>query len=320
MMTKEKFRFIVFSVGCGIAALIMGFSFNAEMNLKERIAPALKAGVNGKIGQINDLLLAGQKGLLVLQDSEAIKKALPLLDQWSGSPGNYSYVEARNTVEAQIEAVQKAYGFVNIMLVNAQGKVVFVYKPERIFHLNDPSPFRGAYSSMVAVGGNLGGVRPSSLVDERMVVDRVGLVYGSEKELLGFVHVEIPAASLCAILKGSGASQKTEETFLVSVAPGDKAIFLSALDEGLEALLKTSVDLGAKADVPVVKAALGEAGSGDGRDHRGNSVFSVWQPIPALEAGIVTSVNAGETFKSIVDLRNFALIGFGVAFLMIMCV
>ncbi len=98
MMTPEKFRLLVFTVGCVVAALIMGFSFNEEMNLRERLAPSLKAEVGGKAGQVNEILSNRQQGSSVSQKGDTFNEAVLGLDEGNPALKSPAYLEARKKI------------------------------------------------------------------------------------------------------------------------------------------------------------------------------------------------------------------------------
>jgi hypothetical protein len=80
MMTSNKFRFIVFTAGCALAALILGFSFNAEMNLKERTAPSHAIGVNSAASQVDTAPFPGMDLNNFSQDPSYVAARKKILD------------------------------------------------------------------------------------------------------------------------------------------------------------------------------------------------------------------------------------------------
>ena len=99
---------------------------------------------------------------------------------------------------------------------------------------------------------------------------------------------------------------QTGETILTT-AFSRGALFLTPSRHDPDAALTRSVTSGHAYDLPIQAAVQGQSGSGTAVDYRGEQVVATWQPVPALQGGIVVKMDTREAYATIAQTQRILL-------------
>ncbi|MBF0521920.1 MAG: HAMP domain-containing protein [Candidatus Omnitrophica bacterium] len=305
MRIKSKLT-VTFLAVAVIPMLLVGYFifYNSRNSLQVQILHALEANAEFKANTINDYILERKSDLFILQNRNVIKSFLPVLDQFKNDPSNLSYVEAKKTVDAQLVIMQKAYNYVDIMLVNKEGIVIYVTNPQHQIELNKPLVNKEEVLQKVKASAYIGEVHRFDSKEHPYCLDLAGAVSGSANEFAGLVYVELCMRPMYEITQKVKIFGPSMEVLLVKKTADNKVLFLSPLKGAPDAALEKTVPLGSQEAIPAQKAALGETGSGISVDYRGKKVLSAWRPISVLGWGLVAKVDVEEAFASINKLEE----------------
>ncbi|MEI6438452.1 MAG: HAMP domain-containing protein [Candidatus Omnitrophota bacterium] len=309
MKIRGKVTVILLAVAL-IPTLLIGYFIlsNAEKALEVQLFRRLEIGAEFKVKMVTDLFQEQTKDLSFLQSSEVIRRYFPVLDQFRNDTSNPSYLGAKQVVDAYLSVMQQAFDFVDIMLINSAGEVVYVSNPGHKDELNLPEAHQAEYTHKLKAGFSVSGPYRSIHEAGAFVYHIVGPIAGSTGAPVGYVHAESSMSPIYGIIRQAISYKGSLEFLLAKQVPGKKIVFLSPLKEDPLAILKKTVDVGSNVAIPAQKAALGESGSAITFDYRGKKVLSVWRSIPALNWGLVGKVDVEEAFAPIKKLQTTAVL------------
>ncbi len=235
-----------------------------------------------------------------------IKRNLPLLYARSGE-GAMSSANALRELDSQLKPFQVDYGYLDVMLTDQHGRVVYVsneaLRPKLV---GKPLPDRSVYEegkkaiyfSDIFVNGAR---------DNTFEMYCVAPIKGLSGKFIGEVVIEIDMGPIYRFIQDNTGLGETGEA-LIAKKEGDAAVFLSPLRNNPEAALKKMITINDMVAYPAHMAARGENGSGIARDYRGTEVLAAWRYIPLLRWGLVTKINADEAFAPVAQLRTFFIV------------
>ncbi len=235
-----------------------------------------------------------------------IKRNLPLLYARSGE-GAMSSANALRELDSQLKPFQVDYGYLDVMLTDQHGRVVYVsneaLRPKLV---GKPLPDRSVYEegkkaiyfSDIFVNGAR---------DNTFEMYCVAPIKGLSGKFIGEVVIEIDMGPIYRFIQDNTGLGETGEA-LIAKKEGDAAVFLSPLRNNPEAALKKMITINDMVAYPAHMAARGENGSGITRDYRGTEVLAAWRYIPLLRWGLVTKINADEAFAPVAQLRTFFIV------------
>ena len=235
-----------------------------------------------------------------------IKRNLPLLYARSGEGTRASSANnlTLRELDSQLKPFQMDYGYLNLMLTDQHGRVVYVsddaLRPELVGKpLRDRNIYekgkKAIYFSDIFV---------NKARDNTFEMYCVALVKGLNGNFIGEVVIEIDMGPIYSFIQDTTGLGKTGEA-LIAKREGNEAVFLSPLRNDPEAALTKRVSFNDSVAHPAQMAARGEDGSGITRDYQGTEVLAAWRYIPFLRWGLVTKITADEAFAPIAQLRTF---------------
>ena len=236
------------------------------------------------------------------QDFRNIRTNLPILSTHAGDRTAPAYVQAKKSLDDQMKTFQQSYGYLDVMLLDAWGKVVYVSSDEHSAvqlgkPLHDRKFFeegkKGIYFTDVFFGTEGG---------RRVEMIAIAPVRDLQGAFIGAVALEIDMAPIFKFIQDTTGLGTTGEA-LIARKEGNEILFLSPLEHDPNAALKKAVTLQEKIAVPAIKAAQGENGSGITYDYHGEEVLAAWRYIPFLRWGLVTKIDASEVFAPVRKLR-----------------
>jgi PAS domain S-box-containing protein len=236
------------------------------------------------------------------QDFRNIKTNLPVLSAHAGDRTSPAYVQAKKSLDDQIKTFQESYGYLDVMLLDPRGKVVYASNDAHsAAELGKPlynkkffeEGKKGIYFTDVFFGTE---------GDRRVEMIGIAPVRDMQDAFVGAVAIEIDMAPIFKFIQDTTGLGTTGEA-LIARKEGDATVFLSPLQHEPNAALTKVVSLQEKIAVPAIKAAQGENGSGITYDYHGEEVLAAWRYIPSLRWGLVTKMDASEVFAPVRKLR-----------------
>ncbi len=301
LKTKLIILFIAFTL---IPLVLAGsFVFSRARNILETVRIAqLNNIADLKKDKIETFFYERQGDIKSAQNFLNIKRNLPVLSSPAQERSRASYGKALKELEGQLKPYQTAHGYLDVMLTDPEGRVVYVSNDTRSAgRLGKFLPDRrildegkkGVYFTDVMEGETPGagfkmfGAAPIS---------------GFNGEFIGEVVIEIDMGPIYRFIQDSTGLGTTGEALIVR-REGNEVLFLSPLSAVPGAALQKRVPFEEKAAVPAQKASQGETGSGLTYDYGGTEVLAAWRYIPSLRWGLVTKINAAEAFAPVTQLR-----------------
>ena len=240
------------------------------------------------------------------QDFRNIRTNLPILSTHAGDRTAPAYIRAKRALDDQMKTFQESYGYVDVMLLDPRGKVVYVSNDEHsAMQLGKPLNNRkffeegrkGIYFTDVFFG-----------MEGNRLVEMIGIapVRDLQETFVGAVALEIDMDPIFKFIQDTTGLGTTGEA-LIARKEGNETLFLSPLQHDPNAALMKVVSLQEKIAVPAIKAAGGENGSGITYDYHGEEVLAAWRYIPFLRWGLVTKIDASEVFAPVRKLRALVI-------------
>ncbi|HTR44953.1 MAG TPA: ATP-binding protein [Thermodesulfovibrionales bacterium] len=235
-----------------------------------------------------------------------IRQNLPVLDRYSAHKDHPEYIRAWEALDDQMKQVQEAHGYLNIMLANAGGTVLYVSDSRlKDWYLGGLMTDKRAYeegkkrvyftdifrSAVKEKGFEMMAVAPAT--------DLMG-------DFIGEIIIEIDMEPIYVLIRDTTGLGHTGEE-LIAKRDGDTVLYLSPIRSDPDAALKKRVPFSGKAGFPAQRAVLGESGSGLAMDYSGVEVLAAWRYIPSLRWGLVTKIAASEAFAPVSHLKKVAI-------------
>jgi len=245
------------------------------------------------------------------QDYYNIRRNLPVLSRHRKA-SDPEYITAKKMLDNQLRTFQKAAGYLDVMLTDTNGRVLYVSNPtheatQMRRPLLDRKAFgegrKGIYFTDVFVNEALG---------NQFEMYGVAPVRDLQGAFAGEVVMEIDMGPIFKFIGDTTGLGTTGEA-LIARKEGNETLFLSPLRHVSNAALKKSVVLQGKIAVPAIKAAQGENGSGITVDYLGKEVLGAWRYLPHLRWGLVAKIDAVEAFSPVRKLQTIVIfIGVGI--------
>jgi PAS domain S-box-containing protein len=235
------------------------------------------------------------------QDFRNIRMNLPVLIKHASDRTAPAYAEAKKMLDDQLKTFQQAYGYMDVMLTDQRGRVVYVSNDEHAANLGRLLQSRKFFDE----GKDkifFSDVFSGKEADKRAEMLGLGPIRDLRGAFVGVVALEIDMEPIFKFIRDTTGLGKTGEA-LIAKKEGDKTLFLSPLQHDPNAALTKAVDLREKIAVPAIKAVQGESGSGITYDYHGEEVLAAWRYIPFLRWGLVTKIDASEVFAPVRQLK-----------------
>jgi len=239
------------------------------------------------------------------QNFYIIKRNLPGFSRFIHDRATLHNSNDFQDLDRQIKEFQKSYGYINVMLANSEGVIVYcsnsVYESK---YLGRPFPEMKIYEE----GKEDIYFSDISRAQEtgRFKMTAAGPLKGFNGKFIGEIIIDMDMEPIYTFLSDTTGLGNTGET-LIARKEGKEVLFLSRLRYDAEAALKRRASLNGRIAFPAQKAALGENGSGVTSDYNSEEVLASWRYIPALRWGLVTKIKASEAFAPAIKLRNMVV-------------
>ena len=231
-----------------------------------------------------------------------IRRNLPLL---AARPGKEASSAAARELDGQLIPFKEAKRYLNVMLVDRQGRIIYVSnKADRVGlgkFLPDRRIFEEGKKDIYFTD-----VFEGESPDAGYKMFAVAPVHDLNGEFTGEVVIEIDMGPIYRFIMDITGLGTTGEALIVR-REGNDVLFLSPLADAPGAALKKKVAFDEKAGVPAQMAARGETGSGLTVDYGGVEVLAAWRHIPSLRWGLVTKIDAAEAFAPVRQLQTIVV-------------
>ena len=288
--------------------------YNAKNSLEHEILSKIESITNEEVEQATAFFTERKADVIALGHRDIFKTIFSVLDQFSLDPSNPSYAQAKKALDERLAVIQKAYRYVDIMLANKDGKVIYVLNPAHAKELNQVILDKEGIVEKTKDGIYIGNIRKTGHPGHPITIYLAGLVYDEAGKSVGFVAVEANMGFVYELINDNLALGESWETLLIGKIADNKVMFLSPLKYDPKAILNKTITLGSSEAIPAQKVALGESGSGIMIDYRGKKVLSAWRPMPLLGWGLVTKLDVEEAFLPVNKLQRLLTVVFLVTF------
>ena len=310
-MTIRK-KMILILLGSSVIPLcvvaILGY-YHARKTLESVRMEGLRSIAVLKAEQIEDFFNYHKKHILVAQQRPTLKKNAALLAGFSGDFNGPAYEAIRDELDEALKTYQPIYNFINIMLVDPEGRIVYMLNrtvaKELLGHVL-PDLWEGE------VKDRENGIQFSDIFSGKFVASAfsmfaVTVIHSNANQYVGAVVFEIDMAPIYKLIQDTTGLGVTGET-LIAKKMGDGALFLNPLRHDPHAALQRKVDFGEKRAITIQRALSGKDGIGVSVDYRGKKVIAAWRYLPSLHWGMVAKIDVSEAFEPVVALRAFVII------------
>ncbi len=280
----------------------IGF-YNVKNSLEKEILSKLEHVATEGVAKFETFLEERKFDMMILQHRDIFKAAFPVLEQFSNERSNPSYLEAKKAIDGWLEIFQSVYKYVDIMLTNKEGKIIYVYNPKHEFELNTFIADKDDVLQKTKTGVYVTDIHKTGGKENPFTLYMAAQAYDQADEFIGLVLSELDANRIFDHLYGDIELGDSGEIIWVKKTSDNKVLFLSPLKYEPAVMLKKTVTFDDKYALPMQKAVLGESGSGISLDYRAQDVLSVWRQIKSLGWGLVVKVDKKEAFLPIVKLR-----------------
>ena len=246
-----------------------------------------------------------ESGIRAAQNFYIIRRNLPGFSRFVHDKGAFHQSKDFQDLNRQITEFQKSYGYINVMLVNPEGVVVYCSNSDyETKYLGRPFPEsrtfeegkKEIYFSDISKAQETG----------RFKMAAAAPVKGFDGKFTGEIIIDMDMEPIYNFLSDTTGLGNTGET-LIARKEGNEVLFLSRLRHDPEAALKRRASFNGRIAFPAQEAALGENGSGITFDYTDDEVLAAWRYISPLRWGLVTKIKASEAFAPVIRLRNMVV-------------
>jgi PAS domain S-box-containing protein len=237
-----------------------------------------------------------------------IKKNLPTLLQFAQDTANPEFVAAKEMLDGQLPQMQSTFGLSDIMLTNAEGKIIYSSNPKQypfnfLNFLADPG--------QKAFEKGKGEIYFSDIflskTDSKPEMFVTGPAFDFTDNFIGVIAFEVDMASIYSIIQDVTGLGATGEVLIGKKIDND-VVYLNPLRHDPQVALNRKVSIGSKLGGPMQEAVQGKTGSGRLIDYRGKEVIAAWKYIPAFGWGMVAKIDLQEAFAEAENLKNLGII------------
>ncbi|MCX5680963.1 MAG: ATP-binding protein, partial [Candidatus Omnitrophica bacterium] len=281
--------------------------YNAEHSLGAEILSKLNNVASDGADKLEAFLSERKANMMVLQKRDIFTIPFSILEKFCNDPSNPSYLAAEKDIDAQMAVLKTAYKYVNIMLADKDGKIIYVSNPKRGYELNQLIPDKDTVFQKAQEGIYIGEIQNVSDKEHPLVLFLAGFVYDAAGEIIGLVHSELDMEEIFNRLYQNTDLGESGEIVWAKKAPGGDVLFLSPLKYELKIAHGKTLTLSNKNILPAQMVAIGESGSGRSLDYRGKKVLSAWRPITSLGWELIAKIDEDEAFVPIQKLQGLLI-------------
>jgi signal transduction histidine kinase len=307
MSIKNKLLFLLVSFAV-IPVLMLGIL--VFIDAKQLITDVRTAQLNSiadlKKDKIETFFNERQRDIRSAQSFYNIKTNLPVLIQLRQKGADVSRTKNFIDLERQLQEFQKSYGYLNVILTDTRGAVVYTsnaaenLRPGRAVSYID-------YFQNAKKGIYFTDVFKNALFDDRLEMMVAGPMHDFQNNFIGVIVIEFSMEPVFKFISDTTGLGETGEV-VIARKEANTVVFLNPLKHDPEAALETKVTLSARMAYPAQRAVQGENASGIALDYNNDEVLAAWRYIPLLRWGLVTKIDAKEAFAPAAQLMRFLVV------------
>jgi PAS domain S-box-containing protein len=213
-------------------------------------------------------------------------------NQWLESPGDAALQAG---ILANMKLIRTSYGYDNVILTGVDGRILLSLDP-RLTKLDAYAQQLAAQA--VASGDVVFGDFFRCLTCEQVHLDVIAPILDADGHPAAVLILRVdPEEYLYPLIQTWPTPSRSAETLLVR-QDGADVLFLNTLRHRPDPALTLRIPL-SQADVPAVRAALGQIGKAEGQDYRGAPVLADVRPVPGSSWFIVAKVDMDEILAEV---------------------
>ncbi len=245
-------------------------------------------------------------GITAAQSFHNIRTNLPKLNRMLQEGADLSRGTALKDLDRQIKEFQKAYAYLNVLLTDPTGRIVYSSNSSEKVHIGKTLPevdfFRKASKEIYFTD-----VFRNKSFHDRLEMIGAAPLFDFSGAFIGEIVIEIDMGPIYKFISDTTGLGETGEV-LIARKEGDAVMFLSPLRHDPDAVLKRKASFRATTGMPAQKAVQGENGSGVTLDYGDREVLAAWRYIPSLRWGLVTKIETNEAFSQITRLKSVVIL------------
>lgn len=234
---------------------------------------------------------------------------MPVMNKLSQDRTNPEYLNAKEMLDSQLKVVQKAYDYIDVMLINPAGKIIYHTNETHIERYLDKS-FSTLHRNAFNEGTKriyISDIYKNNYEDYKYGIYITGPVHDLNANFLGVVAFEVDMKDIFGFIQDTTGLGETGET-LLGKNFSDKALFLNPLRHDKSAALNRWVTYEQKSAFPIKEAVNGRNGYGLSFDYRGKEIIAAWRYVPVTDWGLVAKIDTEEAFAPVAKLRQLIFI------------
>ncbi len=213
-------------------------------------------------------------------------------NQWLDSPDDAAL---QGGILANMESIRTSYGYANVILTGVDGRILLSLDP-RLTELDAYAQQLAAQA--VASGDVVFGDFFRCPICEQVHLDVIAPILDADGHPAAVLILRSdPEQYLYPLIQSWPTPSRSAETLLVR-QDGADVLFLNTLRHRPDPALTLRIPL-SQADVPAVRAALGQIGKAEGQDYRGAPVLADVRPVPGSSWFIVAKVDMDEILAEV---------------------
>ena len=229
----------------------------------------------------------------------------PFLNQavrnWVAEPGDMGL---KADIETSLQLLMDQYGYQNILLTTAEGELLLSADPSAK-EVNSDIQLLIAQSA--ATGEPQFGDFYHSAPTNRVYLDIAAALYDVEQQPVAALILRVdPENYLYPVIQSWPTPSQSAETLLIR-RDGDDVLFLNSLRHNEADPLTLRIPI-SNAEIPAVKAVLGQTGQFEGIDYRGEDVLAEIWPVPETPWFMVAKVDSEEILAEVRFLGGAVLL------------
>ena len=310
MLIKKKIIFSLLASAI-IPIIIVGtLSFlSAEKALKNTRIAALESIADLKAKSLENYFDNIKKDITAITKNLNLANDLSILVNSPAELPSSTDKEVKRVMDKTFTVVQQIYKFLNIMITNAKGEIIYALgTSDASVNLEN--------SHLNAEGRNVTDKRKGVYFFDSYIGDSkanqfdmaaVTPLYDHRDTFIGEIIFKFPMEPIYTLIGDTTGLGETGETLLAK-RTDNFVLFLNPLRHDANTALQRKVLMGEKEAIPIQEALSGRNGQGFSIDYRGKEVLAVWRYIPSLQWGMVAKIDASEAFSSVAKLRMYVTI------------
>jgi signal transduction histidine kinase len=235
-----------------------------------------------------------------------IKTNLPILIQLHQEGADIARAKSYVDLDRQMQGYQKSYGYLNVILTDTMGRVVYASNAAENLRPGRAVPYVD-YFQNARKEIYFADVFRNALFDDRLEMIAAGPLHDFQGRFIGEIVVEFDMEPILKFISDTTGLGKTGEV-VISRKESDSVVFITPLQYDPEAALKKKVPLSARTAYPSQRAVQGENASGIALDYNNAEVLAAWRYIPLLRWGLVTKIDTKEAFAPVAQLEQFLIL------------